>query len=70
MPWGRWMITLSGIVWIGLTGCSLISPKPEPAFCEASVAYTKNGTADTLAYQVPRACLRWMNQRLAACHKE
>lgn len=65
---GLWTILLCATAWIGLTAC-IPRPLPDPAFCEAQVAYTKDGTVDTSAYQVSRACLRWMNARLDACNK-
>ncbi len=62
------MILCYGIAWIGLIGCT--RPIPDPAFCEAKTAYAESGVVDATAYQVSRACLRWMNARLDACHKE
>lgn len=58
------------LAWTGLTGCTLLQSKIDPFTCAVSVAYKEDGTVDTTAYQVNRACLRGVQARLDACYKE
>lgn len=66
----KWSLLSLGLGWIGLTGCTLLQSKIEPFTCDVQVAYKEDGTVDTTAYQVNRACLRGVQARLNACYKE
>ena len=76
MKSGRWKLQNSKRAWmlwmllpLLLQGCSLFQ-KTEAFTCTVGVAYKSDGTVDTDAYAVNRACLRGVQKRLDACYKE
>lgn len=53
-----------------LTGCTLLQSKVEPFTCQVTVSYKSDGSVDTEAYTVNRACLKGIQKRLEACYAE
>ncbi len=85
MPWRKWSVLSLIGGWMLLTSCSLLPHKPdEPFVCVLQPAYDCKAmprtdtnavnlwecNPDTSAYNVNRACLRGVNERLKACYKE